>query len=105
CENFKITAIRLAAYDDALIGIVPVLAIGVGHAHADIANTVINTSIRAERHARHAVAAKADMNCKAVSHRGSGVGLAITVSVFCSPGVGANGEIHLIALIVIIDTA
>src|SRR5690554_7687210 len=61
-KNFEITAIGFAAYDDALIGVVPVFALGVGHAHADITNAVINTPIGAQRYTGHAVTAESDMN-------------------------------------------
>src|SRR5690606_1782867 len=42
-EDFKITAIGFAAHDDALVGVVPVFAVFIGNAHADIADAVINT--------------------------------------------------------------
>src|SRR5690606_10831641 len=103
-EDFEVGAVRLAADDDALVGVMPFPAFGIGGAHTDIADAVVDPAVRAHGHTRHAVAAETDMNSEAIGEGSDYIGSAVVIGIFSAPGSGSDSEKHFIALVVVQDS-
>src|SRR5690625_2388316 len=87
-ENFKIAAIGLAAHNHPAVGVIPMLAGGVGIVKTHVANAVVDAAIRPHCHTGHAVPTKTDVYAKTIAQGLLAIGQAIAIRVFHSPGLG-----------------
>src|SRR5690606_38517205 len=102
--DLKFIAVRLTAHDNALVGVMPFPAFGIGGAHTDIADAVVAPAVRAHGHTRHAVAAETEMNSEAIGEGSDYIGSAVAIGIFSAPVPGSDSEKHFIALVVVQDS-